>query len=204
MTSRPQWIGWEGPAATCPRRSGILAGIFRRNRSAGGIPAPARHVGEMKKSIVHAVWIFLLAGMAPSAFALEAKPICVTSAEANLRVGPGKNHRISWEVKRYMPLVSVSRQDEWVKVRDVDGDMHWIFAKLVSGKVRCVTVKNTRARIRSKPTTKSKTWRTVEKYTSFKLLGVTKEWVKVEFLIKRKRRMRKRIGWIFRKLVWPS
>lgn len=145
-----------------------------------------------------------MAGLAQSAAALEAKPICVTGAEANLRVGPGKKHRISWEVKRYMPLVSVSHQGEWIKVRDVDGDIHWIFEKLVSGKVRCVTVKNALARIRSKPTTKSKIWRTVEKYTSFKLLGLTKEWVKVEILIKRKKRLLKRTGWIFRKLIWPS
>lgn len=158
----------------------------------------------MKKSIVQALWIFLVAGLAQSAVALEAKQICVTGFQANLRVGPGKNHRITWEVKRYMPLVRVSSQGDWIKVRDVDGDIHWVFHRLVSRKVRCVTVKNSRARIRTKPSTKSKTWRTVEKYTSFKLLQLTKEWVKVEILIKRKKRVFKRTGWIFRKLIWPS
>jgi len=109
----------------------------------------------MNKSIIQALWFFLVAGFAQSAIALEAKPICVTGSEANLRVGPGTNHRISWEVKRYMPLVRVSRKGDWIKVRDVDGDIHWIFQKLVSRKVRCVTVKNSRARIRKKPSTLS-------------------------------------------------
>lgn len=158
----------------------------------------------MKKSIFQAVWIFLVAGLAQSAIALEAKQICVTGSQANLRAGPGKNHRISWEVKRYMPLVRVSRLGDWIKVRDVDGDIHWIFVELVSRKVRCVTVKNSRARIRKKPSTKAKTWRMVEKYSSFKLLKITKEWVKVEFLIQGRRKVFKRTGWIFRELIWPS
>ncbi|MCH8077081.1 MAG: hypothetical protein IIC64_14845 [SAR324 cluster bacterium] len=158
----------------------------------------------MKKTLIQALWIFLVAGLAQSALALEAKQICVTGSEANLRVGPGKNHRISWEVKRYMPLVRVSRQGDWIKVRDVDGDIHWIFEKLVSRKVRCVTVKNSRARIRTKPSTQSKTWRTVEKYTSFKLLKISKKWVKVEILIKTRKKVFKRTGWIFRDLIWPS
>jgi len=158
----------------------------------------------MNKSIFTAFWILLLAGLANNALALEAKPICVTGSEANLRAGPGKNHRISWEVKRYMPLVSVSRRGDWIKVRDVDGDLHWVFKTLVSGKVRCVTVKNSRARIRAKPTTQSKTWRTVEKYTSFKLLETTKDWVRIEFLIQKNRKPVRQSGWIYRKLIWPS
>lgn len=188
---------------------GIPAVGFRRHRSRGAFssgffPAQAWDVGDMKKSIVLALWIFLAAGLAQNARALEATPICVTGSEANLRVGPGKKYRISWEVKRYMPLVRVSRKGGWIKVRDVDGDIHWIIQTLVSRNVRCVTVKNARARIRTKPSTKSKTWRTVEKYTSFKLLGLTKDWVKVEILIKRRKKTFKRTGWIFRKLIWSS
>lgn len=151
------------------------------------------------------VLLFLLLFLLPwTVWGLEAKGICVTDAEANLRAGAGKNFRISWEVKRYMPLVQVAQQGEWLKVSDVDGDIHWILASLISGKIKCITVKKVKARVRRGPSKKSKTWTTVEKYTSFRLLEQKNEWMKVEVLIKAKRKVVRRTGWIFRDSIWPS
>jgi len=125
-----------------------------------------------------------------------ANSLCVTAPRANLRAGPGKDHRITWEVNMYMPLVKVGASGEWIKVRDVDNDIHWIFEKMVSDKLDCVTVKTSRANIRKKPSSNAKKWFTVEKYTSFKKEGKEGKWVKI---IHEKQEM-----WIFSTLIWPE
>ncbi|MDH4248770.1 MAG: SH3 domain-containing protein, partial [Deltaproteobacteria bacterium] len=77
--------------------------------------------------------LFIAAGfaaMGPNA--AWAQNLCVTASRANLRAGPGKEHRITWEVNRNMPLIQVERQGEWIKVRDVDDEFHWISDQMVA------------------------------------------------------------------------
>lgn len=128
--------------------------------------------------------------------AVEAKSLCVKAARANLRAGPGTEHRITWEVNRWMPLVEVGTEGDWIKVRDVDGDLHWIYAGLITRKQTCITISAPKANIRRKPTTKSGKWFTVEKYTSFKRTGGKAKWVRIEY--------EGETMWIFYKLVWPG
>lgn len=133
-----------------------------------------------------------LAGALPAA----AQQLCVKAPRANLRAGPGTNYRITWEVNRYMPLMEVGSEGDWIKVKDVDGDIHWVFAQLVTDKIDCVTISSPKANVRKKPTTRSDKWFTVEKYTSFKKVGSTNKWVKVEY--------EGETMWIYDTLVWPG
>ena len=128
--------------------------------------------------------------------AQEAKKLCVTSPRANLRAGPGKENRITWEVNQFMPLVEIARQKDWVRVKDVDGDIHWIYKTLISDKVDCLTIKASKANIRKRPTAKAPLWFTVEKYTSFKRVGQQPKWIKLEY--------EGEIMWVFHTLVWPK
>jgi SH3-like domain-containing protein len=132
-----------------------------------------------------------LAAAAPAA----AQQLCVSASRANLRAGPGTDTRITWEVNRYMPLIQVAVEDDWIKVKDVDGDLHWIYAPLVTDEIACVTISAPQANIRKKPTTRSDKWFTVEKYTSFKRVGSHDKWVKVEY--------EGETMWIYNTLVWP-
>ena len=120
---------------------------------------------------------------------------CVRAARANLRAGPGKNHRVTWAVNKYMPLVQVDRKGDWIKVKDVDGDTHWVFHTLVDSKLKCVTIKSNKANIRKSPGSGGKRLYTVGKYTSFKLVGMKRKWVQISY---GKKKM-----WVFHTLVWP-
>ncbi len=132
----------------------------------------------------------------PGALSAQERGLCVIASRANLRTGPGTNYRISWEVHRFMPLIEVTRQADWVKVRDVDGDIHWIWNRLVSAKVKCVTVKSSKANIRKRPTTRSEKWFTVEKYSSFKFIEKRNNWVKVQH--------DGQTMYVYHTLVWPG
>ncbi|MEF9427564.1 MAG: SH3 domain-containing protein [Candidatus Mariimomonas ferrooxydans] len=84
-----------------------------------------------------------------------------------------------------------------MEVQGVDGDMHWIYSKLVTGKIKCASVKVDRANIRNGPGTKFRKneFSPAIKYDSFKVTKRKKSWVRVidEF---------GNSGWIFRKLLW--
>lgn len=138
--------------------------------------------------------LFVAAGLlAPDLAA--AQELCVKVARANLRAGPGTDAKKTWEVYENMPLTQVERRGDWLRVKDVDGDEHWVFRTLVDSGSKCVTVKAERANIRKGPGTNYDSWFTVEKYTSFKKTGQEGQWVKVEY--------EGETMWVFANLVWP-
>ncbi len=122
---------------------------------------------------------------------------CVNVPVANLRKGPGTNQEKSWQVYKYMPFKKIGTKGKWYKVKDVDGDVHWIYSKLVTDKFNCAVVKIDEVNIRSGPGTNyGKTFLSPgTKYDSFKVLKRKGKWVKVlnEFGDR---------GWIFRKFLW--
>ena len=126
----------------------------------------------------------------------SASALCVNVSEANLRAGPGTKHEKTWKVFKYMPFSKLSRKSNWFKVKDVDGDIHWIYSKLVTDKYKCTAVKTEKANIRSGPGTNyKKNMSPAEKYTSFKVLDTKGPWVHVKDEYGD-------TGWIFKKLLW--
>lgn len=126
-----------------------------------------------------------------------ASALCVKVSDANLRSGPGTNYRKTWEVFKYMPFKRLSKNGNWYRVQDVDGDRHWIYKKLVADTFDCAVVKVDKANIRSGPGThfKKKNYGPSLKYDSFRVIKRKGKWVNVrdEFGDE---------GWIFRKLLW--
>ena len=123
--------------------------------------------------------------------------LCINVPEANLRNGPGTKYEKTWEVFKYMPFSKQSKKGNWYKVKDVDGDVHWIYKKLVTDKFRCAVVKVNKANVRSGPGTgySKNSLSPALKYDAFKVIKIKSSWVNVvdEFGDK---------GWISRKLVW--
>lgn len=147
----------------------------------------------MKKRIFIPLALFIFAlVITPYSYAL-----CVNVPEANLRSGPGTKYEKTWEVFKYMPLRKLSKKGNWYKVKDVDGDIHWIYQKLVTDKIRCAAVKVDKANVRNGAGTNysKKAMSPALKYDSFKVVKIAASWVKVvdEF---------GDVGWIFRKLLW--
>jgi SH3-like domain-containing protein len=130
-------------------------------------------------------------------FSQYSHALCVNVPEANLRSGPGTKYEKTWEVFKYMPFNKLSKKANWYKIKDVDGDIHWVYSKLVTSKIKCAVVKVDKANVRSGPGEKySKTSMSPAlKYDSFKVIKIQAPWAKVvdEFGDS---------GWIFRKLLW--
>ncbi len=146
----------------------------------------------MKKLLFCALFLFVLLIFNNNVYSL-----CVTADTANLRSGPGTNHEKSWQVFKYMPLKKVSKEGNWYKVQDVDGDTHWIYYKLITEKFKCAVIKADQANVRSGPGTQYK--KTIlsplYQYESLKVLKTKDSWVNVMYEGGDK-------GWIFNNLVW--
>ena len=123
--------------------------------------------------------------------------LCVNVSDANLRSGPGTKYKKTWEVFKYMPFRELERKGSWHKVKDVDGDVHWIYTKLVTDKFQCAVVKADKANVRTGPGTEyaMSPLSPALKYDSYKVIDRKSLWVQVmdEF---------GDTGWIYRNLVW--
>jgi SH3-like domain-containing protein len=127
----------------------------------------------------------------------EALALCVSSPYANLRGGPGTNYEKTWEVLKYTPLKLLRKKGKWYRVKDLEGDVHWVYRPLVTSKYKCAMIKDEKANIRKGPGTN---YAQVEEspgkqYYSYKVVRIKGDWVKVtdEFGTN---------GWIFKRLLW--
>jgi SH3-like domain-containing protein len=126
----------------------------------------------------------------------QAQELCVKVNKANLRSGPGDSYRVTWEAPRNMPLLQVGRQGDWLKVQDLDGDIHWVAQALVTADFRCVAVSAEKTQLRSSPSAKAASTATVARYSAFRRAEAKAEWVQVEF--------RGKSAWVSGKAVWPG
>ena len=123
--------------------------------------------------------------------------LCVSDNRANLRKGPGTHFRKLWEVFKYMPFKKIGEKHSWYRVKDLDGDIYWIYKKLVTTTYKCAVVKNEKANFRKGPGTRHKqvSWSPQPKYFAMKVLAIKKDWVHIEDEQGDR-------AWVHRSLVW--
>ncbi|PIR22311.1 MAG: hypothetical protein COV44_08835 [Deltaproteobacteria bacterium CG11_big_fil_rev_8_21_14_0_20_45_16] len=128
----------------------------------------------------------------PSCWAL-----CVQADKAFLRYGPSTKHQKTWEVYKFMPFQSLKKQKDWYRVKDVDGDIHWIFKGLVTSSYKCAVVKAEKANLRTGPGLKYKQapWGPAQKYYAFKVIGSKDPWYHVQDAAGGK-------AWVHSSLIW--
>lgn len=80
-----------------------------------------------------------------------------------------------------MPLLEVGRKGAWMRVRDLDGKLHWIHRKLVSYGIKCAAIKVGKANLRRGPGTNNSVTDlgTVRKYAAFRKLDRDDAWLKL-------------------------
>jgi SH3-like domain-containing protein len=127
----------------------------------------------------------------------NADALCVKASKANLRSGPGTKYEKTWSVYQYMPFARLEKSGEWHKVKDLDGDVHWIYGKLVTDKYLCGVVKKDNTNIRTGPGTryKTKSYSPIDKYYSFRVLKKKGGWVNIKD-------MDGDTGWVHGSLIW--
>lgn len=128
----------------------------------------------------------------------EAFSLCVDNESSVLREGPGEKFQETWEIYRYMPIKAVNKKGAWLKIIDVDGDLHWVKEAGITSEFHCATVKVSRVHLRTGPGTRfalNQMMPKAEKYTTFKLLTVKQGWAKVQHELGAS-------AWISRELLW--
>ena len=133
----------------------------------------------MKKLSAAFIFFLLIAGGYSGAEAL-----CVNVSKANLRSGPSTKYEKVWEVYKYMPFMKVGKSlsGDWYAVQDVDGDVSWIYKKLVTEKYKCAVVKSEEVNVRKGPGTNYEKIPSgpAKQYFSFRVLKKKGSWVQVK------------------------
>lgn len=77
--------------------------------------------------------------------------VSLKADQANVRRGPGTDHRIDWVfTRRDMPLQVIAEYSHWRKVIDRDGEGGWVHYTLLSG-VRTVIIKDDLVALHNRP-----------------------------------------------------
>ncbi|MDW7771427.1 MAG: SH3 domain-containing protein [Desulfobulbaceae bacterium] len=143
------------------------------------------------------VWIFLLAGIASPAAALEM--VSISGNNVNMRSGPGTNYKVMWELSNGFPLIVLKRSGDWLRVRDFEGTIGWIHTS-VSAKSPHMIVKvhknsKNRINIRSGPGTNYQIVAKAYYGVVFKTMQQKNGWVNVQHADGVN-------GWVKRTLLW--
>ena len=123
--------------------------------------------------------------------------LCIKTNKANLRKGPGSHYPKTWTVGLYTPLIKLEKRNGWYKVKDVDGEVHWVYHTLTTHSYSCLTVRSEIANLRTGPGSRfpRPDFKRVDRYTSFKKMDREGDWFKVIDIYGKG-------FWIYSKSVW--
>ena len=124
---------------------------------------------------------FALMGLAPLAGAVDFKSI--GAAPAILYDAPSNKGGKLYVAPRGMPVEVVLGYGDWVKLRDMNGDMAWAEAKALSPR-RMLVVRSANARVRANPDDNAATVMTADRGVLLELIDptpgpATSIWLKV-------------------------
>ena len=125
----------------------------------------------------------------------HAEIVSVAIDEANLRSGAGSTHPVQWRIIKGFPLEVITRQGNWIQVRDFEGDVTWIYAESVSNKP-FVIVTGDVVNLRAEPSTTSRVVTRVEYGSVLERLSVRGDWVQIQ--------IGSTTGWISSSFVWGA
>ena len=133
-------------------------------------------------------WSVLVTG------AQAAEYLSVAKDGINLRSGPDNNSTALYQLPAGYPLEVISRQGQWMKVSDYEGDKGWIQETMVN-KSPHVIVKVKECKIRSGPNNSEKVVGNGARDVIFVKADQKGYWVKVSHP--------DLTGWVHKDLVWP-
>jgi len=121
--------------------------------------------------------------------------VSIAGKRVNMRSGPGEKQAVLWELGEGYPLQVLESKGKWYKVSDFEGDVGWVYRKLVN-RIPHLIVKKRVVNIRSGPGTHYRMVGKANYGVVFKTLKRSKKgWVKVKH-------ENGLVGWIKRPLLW--
>jgi hypothetical protein len=76
---------------------------------------------------------------------------CVHAKIANLRKGPGTNYQKLAQMKIYTPVKRLKKTGKWVKIKNFQDEIFWIYQTLITEKYLCGTVAQDKVEFYTKP-----------------------------------------------------
>ncbi|MFO7557319.1 MAG: SH3 domain-containing protein [Desulfobacterales bacterium] len=150
-----------------------------------------RHLRWRRLSFAVVMTAVLLMG---ALSAQAAQRLAVKAKIANIRSGPGTHFQVLWQVGKYHPIEIINKKGNWYQLKDFEGDIGWIYKKLVK-KFSTVITKKEECNIRSGPGTRYRIVFKSERGVPFNVLKQKGNWIKIVHADGDK-------GWIYRSLVW--
>ena len=143
--------------------------------------------------------IFLLALI--SAPVLAAKYASIGAEVANIRSGAGSKYAVKWKAWKYTPvaMLAVSKDKQWVQVKDFAGHTGWIFYTSLS-KTAGVSAKSD-LNVRKTAAASGEIACTVGKGYAFKFLSKSNGWLNVSDS-PAKQGDPVCVGWVYAANVW--
>lgn len=129
----------------------------------------------------------------------SAEMVSIKGEDINMRSGPGTNNSILYTLGSGMPLEVIKRSDDWMQIRDFEGEVGWVHQNTVSNTPMVIIKanKNSTAQIniRSGPGPKNKIIARALYGVVFRKIGEKDQWVEIEHEQGVK-------GWVDRSLLW--
>lgn len=138
--------------------------------------------------MVVAAGLFLAAGAQAADF------VSIKNETVNVRAQASTSSEILWKLTRGYPLQVEQKQGDWVKVRDFEETLGWVYAPLVTNAPHRV-VKVKVANLRSGPGTNNSVVGKMEQYEVVRTLASQNDWVQIQ-------RSNGQKGWISANLTW--
>jgi SH3-like domain-containing protein len=154
----------------------------------------------MKKIFLNAkvLTLFFLFGVYDSVLAQEKYFVYTKFQVVNLRVGPGKTHPISWEIKyKGEPLEVYHTIENWLKCVDYNGDEGWVHSSNVSKRNPSVVIRTLGSKyviFYARDDESSRRLFKVENGRRVKLKKCNEKWCKVA--------ANNQSAWVLREFVW--
>ncbi len=153
------------------------------------------------KRIAVVILFVVLAFVSTAEAAGKTKQLMVNDKRAKVRSGPATAYSILWKPRIYTPFeILAEYKDEnsrlWYIVRDVEGDIGWIYNATVIKKPGAIVIVKM-VDIRAKGSSKAKVVYRAPKNYTFKVLQESKGWYKVEDPDGDK-------GWVRKQDVWTG
>ena len=120
--------------------------------------------------------------------------VSIRNDNVNMRTGPSTTSEVQWKLAKGYPLQVQGRQNNWLKVKDFEGDTGWVSSNVVN-KTRHHIVKGQKINVRSGPGTQHRIVGSVKYSEVLRTIKRQGDWVEV-------RLPNGRTGWVASNLVW--
>lgn len=137
------------------------------------------------------IWLIILA--AP----VWASTASIKKDKVNVRSAPNLKSEVLFQAHLGYPVEIAQTEGKWVKIKDWQGNVGWVYRPLISKEVKTAVVLPERVNIRKGPGLKYKVVGQAESGEVYKVFSKKNGWVKVGYYLENQE-----VGWIRDDLVW--